>query len=81
VRFAVAVPGGQEAKRKGKSAGSLETARSIRVDYVCERAHLPVAHGELEFDFQQSAWTRRHEDKRVQKMAECFLESYLRKKS
>jgi hypothetical protein len=29
----------------------------------------------------QAIWPRRHHDARIQKMAECFLESYLKKKA
>ena len=41
----------------------------------------PVEHGDLEFDLSQAVWVRRHDDVRIQKMAECFLESYLKKKA
>jgi hypothetical protein len=30
---------------------------------------------DLEFDAQQREWTKPHPDPRLQKMAECFLES------
>jgi hypothetical protein len=74
VRFAVISPASPEKHRK-------TTLNSIRVSYACERDHRPVEHGELEFDPQRSLWLRRHGDARVQKMAECFLESYLSRKS
>jgi len=35
----------------------------------------------LEFDLSRAIWLQRHEDARIQKMAECFLESYLKKKA
>jgi hypothetical protein len=54
--------------------------RVLRLRYICERDHRPIEHGTLEFDVQQATWIVRHNDTRVQKMAECFLESYLRKK-
>lgn len=47
--------------------------------YVCERDHHPVLHGDLEFDLSTMTWLRQHEDTRIQKMAECFLDSYLKK--
>jgi hypothetical protein len=56
-------------------------ARILRLVYVCERDHRPAAHGELTFDLAIAAWTQPHEDPRIQKMAECFLDSYLEKKS
>jgi hypothetical protein len=54
--------------------------RSIQVRYVCERGHLPVEHGVLEFDAFEVRWVERHRDGRVQRMAECFLDSFLEKK-
>lgn len=55
-------------------------ARTIRLSYVCERDHRPVEHGELEFDVSQKTCSKPHADLRIQRMAECFLESYLNKK-
>ena len=56
-------------------------SRILALAYVCERDHRPVHNGELEFDLSQAAWLRHHDDPRIQKMAECFLESYLKKKA
>lgn len=78
VRFAVTVEG--NAVSQAVSANGGAPNHSIRMRYVCERDHRPLEHGALEFDMQQATWTVRHQDNRVQKMAECFLESYLRKK-
>jgi hypothetical protein len=52
----------------------------IQVRYVCEREHLPAEHGMLEFDAIEARWVEAHGDRRVQRMAECFLESFLEKK-
>ena len=80
VRFAVSAPADNRSRnhQKGASNGG---SRILALAYVCERDHRPVQNGELEFDLSQSAWLRQHEDPRVQKMAECFLESYLKKKA
>lgn len=78
VRFGVAAPEKQQADSKDSALGG---ARFLRITYVCERDHRPAGQGELEFDLTESAWIRPHEDMRVQKMAECFLESYLKKKN
>ena len=75
VRFAVSAP----APVGDASAGEL--ARELRLVYVCERDHRPIARGQLLFDSSSAAWLIRHDDTRIQKMAECFLESYLKKKS
>jgi hypothetical protein len=53
----------------------------LRLLFVCELDHRPVAHGELAIDLGTGAWLRRHDDARIQKMAECFLESYLKKRA
>jgi hypothetical protein len=78
VRFAVASP--SRSKGSEKVPSDLR-AQTLHVAYVCEREHLPVSHGELEFDLSQGKWSRCHADARIQKMAECFLESYLKKKA
>lgn len=80
VRFAVSAPKGPAAGPEPGSASSIP-ARILLLHYVCERNHRPVDHGDLEFDLARATWIRRHEDPRIQKMAECFLESYLTKKA
>jgi hypothetical protein len=77
VRFAVAAPA--DSKRKTPSFDA--PSRILHLLYVCERDHLPVEHGELEFDLAGATWLRQHIDARVQKMADCFLETYLKKGS
>ena len=53
----------------------------IAVRYVCERDHRPGEHGTLEFVKAEQRWILPHPDSRIQKMAECYLESYQRKAS
>ena len=57
--------------------GANESARRIHVRYVCERDHRPVEHGFLEFHADEARWVNPHSDHRVQRMAECFLATYL----
>jgi hypothetical protein len=45
--------------------------------FVCESGHRPAGHGMLEFDVPLRRWMVPHPDPRIQKMAECYLESYL----
>ena len=45
--------------------------------YSCEREHLPASHGKLEYDATVQSWISPHADLRIQKMAECYLQSYL----
>ena len=73
VRFAVCAPHARN------EAPDSTSNRVLLLSYVCERDHRPVEHGELEFDLSRATWLRRHDDARIQKMAECFLESYVRK--
>ena len=78
VRFAVAAP--SSPSKQAASSQQHSPANSLRIHFVCERNHRPVSHGDLEFDLAQATWLRRHDDARIQKMAECFLDSYLKKK-
>jgi hypothetical protein len=57
-----------------------EVGGSIQVRYICERGHCPVDHGVLEFDSVRTRWDKPHGDDRIQRLAECFLESYLAKR-
>jgi hypothetical protein len=49
----------------------------ITLQYIWEMAHLPAAHGLLRFDIRAQAWSQPHPDRCTQRMAECYLESYL----
>lgn len=78
VRFAVSAPQGPAGRGDAQSA---VPCRVLQLRYVCERNNRPVEDGSLEFDLSQASWLRGHEDARIQKMAECFLESYLERKA
>lgn len=82
VRFFI-MGGGDAAngQRGDPTGGSGLTMRksSIQFRYVCERDYLPVEHGSVEFEMNSKRWVRSHADVRVQRMAECCLESYLAK--
>lgn len=54
-----------------------ESGASVSVQYVLEMAYQPAGHGMLEYDRVLARWTLSHPEARVQKMAECFLQSYL----
>jgi len=60
--------------------GNNASAGRIQVRFVCERGHRPSEHGMLEFDPADARWVERHRDDCVQRMAECFLESYVEKR-
>jgi hypothetical protein len=48
--------------------------------YAFEKQHQPGEHGTIEFS-RTSGWVHMHPDQRVQKMAECYLDSYLIRKN
>jgi hypothetical protein len=67
------------ARRVGSDA-DRGTGGRIQIRYVCEREHRPIEHGTLEFYAFDARWAEQHRDSRVQRLAECFLESYMEKK-
>ncbi len=54
--------------------------QTLTVQFVVEIAHAPAEHGLLEFDSALGRWRAAHHDARMQRMAECFVEAYLRRK-
>jgi hypothetical protein len=79
IRFGARVLGAR-GNYAGNPNSSDNNAASLRIQirYICERAHRPADHGVLIFD-AQSKCERNHPDARLQRMAECFLQSYLDK--
>ena len=55
-------------------------AQRLLLAYLCERDHRPKEHGTLEYDIASPSWIVSHADTRLQKLAECHIESYLRRK-
>jgi len=53
----------------------------LMVSCVGESAHLPVEHKQLEFDASQMQWIEMHPDPRIQKLAECYIQSYLQRRT
>jgi hypothetical protein len=58
-----------------------ESQDSVFLQYVLEKAYLPISHGMLAYDRHAKYWPSSHADLSVQKKAECFLQSYLDRKS
>lgn len=48
--------------------------------FVCEAGHRPVEHGTLEYDASLGQWNSSHPNPRIQKMAECYLQSYMQRR-
>jgi len=49
--------------------------------FVCESCHRPAGSGMLEYDLSVGQWVSSHADLRIQKMAECYLQSYLARRN
>jgi hypothetical protein len=52
----------------------------LRVLFVCEKAYLPASYGELLYNKARSLWVKPHEDRCVQRMAECYLQAQLERR-
>ena len=48
----------------------------IALWFVCEAAHHPIAHGILEYSLAESRWISPHPNPGIQKLADCYLQSY-----
>jgi hypothetical protein len=58
-----------------------DSGTRISLQFVFETGHLPAGNGLLEYDRLLSTWTATHSEPRIQRLAECFLESYLDRKN
>jgi len=58
---------------------SIARDRGAQLDFcfVCESGHRPANHGTLTYDLLLGQWACGHPDPRIQKMADCYLQSYL----
>jgi hypothetical protein len=56
---------------------SRDFGSEIALCFVTERSHIPVTHGCLKYEVASATWASVHSDPRIQKMAQCYLESYL----
>jgi hypothetical protein len=63
-----------------RSVASEAVGENIQIRYICECGHLPAEHGILEFAASTAQCERPHRDSRLQRMAECFVETYLEKR-
>jgi hypothetical protein len=55
---------------------SREHPSRVCLFYVCEKDYLPGDCGVLEYSLTANQWTKSHPDPRVQRLAECFLDSW-----
>jgi hypothetical protein len=47
----------------------------LRVLFACEREYLPAGYGELLYDTVSGSWLQAHDDPRIQRMAECYVQA------
>jgi len=53
----------------------------VTICFALESAHRPAGHGCLAYDHALAQWSSVHPDLRIQRMAECYLETYLRRRT
>jgi hypothetical protein len=53
---------------------------SLLLWFVCETGHRPTTHGMLEYDVERGRWISSHSEPRIQKMLDCYVETYLQRK-
>ncbi len=56
---------------------SRDRGDQLSICFVSEFAHRPAQNGILDYDLTLQEWISVHPEPRIQKMAECFLQSYL----
>ena len=52
----------------------------LLVWFVCETGHRPAKHGTAEYDIDHETWIAPLSDLRMQKMLECYVQSYLQRR-
>jgi hypothetical protein len=60
---------------------SRDRGDQLTVCFVCEFGHRPAGHGKLEYDLALARWVSSHPDPCIQKMADCYLQSYLTRRT
>ena len=58
-----------------------DAGERVTLCFVCEFAHRPAVHGQLEYDVALNRWPSPHSETRIQKMAECYVQSYLSRRA
>jgi hypothetical protein len=53
----------------------------LHVLFACERAYLPASHGELLYNKTLKSWLHPHDDARIQRMAECYLQAQMERRT
>lgn len=59
---------------------SRDQGSRLLVWFVCETGHRPANYGTLEYEVERGEWVSSHADPRIQKMLDCYVESYLQRR-
>lgn len=80
--YAVACP--HLPKERAADAVRFSVARDrgtqLELWFIFERNHRPAGHGKLQYDVAADRWLSLHPNPQIQKMAACYLESYLQRR-
>jgi hypothetical protein len=53
----------------------------LHLRFTCEREYLPASHGELLYEAAGGSWRQTHEDPRIQRMAECYVQIQMERRT
>ena len=53
----------------------------LHVRFACELDYLPASHGELLYEKVSGSWLLMHDDVRIQRMAECYVQAQLERRA
>jgi hypothetical protein len=71
-------------KERAADAVRFSVARDrgtqLELWFIFERNHRPAGHGKLQYDVAADRWLSLHPNPQIQKMAACYLESYLQRR-
>jgi hypothetical protein len=59
---------------------ATDTIERVVLNFVYDRDHHPVAHGQLEYDCAQKRWLSTMSDICLERQAECYLAVYLERR-
>ena len=76
----LATGGGKGITAECALAVAKESEVRVSLQLVLETSHLPAGNWVLEYDRTTNHWIASHPDRRIQRMAECFLQSFLEKR-
>jgi hypothetical protein len=53
----------------------------VHLRFACELDYLPASSGELKYQKATATWLVKHDDPRVQRMAECYIQVQLERRA